>query len=103
MTQLRISEAAALLGVSDDTVRRWIDSGRLTASTDASNRQVVDGVQLAELARANADAARDQLDGGAGQRSSRNHFPRLVTAVISEACTSSPAMKPAQGMSMVSA
>lgn len=83
MTHLRISDAAALLGVSDDTVRRWIDSGRLTAGTDASNRQVVDGVQLAELARANADA-RDQLDGGAGHRSARNHFTGLVTAVVSD-------------------
>ncbi|MDQ3734833.1 MAG: excisionase family DNA-binding protein, partial [Actinomycetota bacterium] len=28
-TSYRISEAAAVLGVSDDTIRRWIDSGRL--------------------------------------------------------------------------
>ncbi len=84
VTQIRISTAAALLGVSDDTVRRWVDSGRLTATTDFSNRQVVDGVQLAELARATADAARGQLDDGAGQRSARNHFTGLVTAVISD-------------------
>ena len=31
MPQFRIREAAELLGVSDDTVRRWIDSGTLPA------------------------------------------------------------------------
>jgi molybdopterin-binding protein len=84
MTQMRISEAAALLGVSDDTVRRWIDSGRLTASLDSSYRQVVDGVELAELARAGHDTALDALDSGAGRRSARNHFTGLVTKVTSD-------------------
>lgn len=84
MTQLRISEAAALLGVSDDTVRRWIDGGRLTATLDSSNRQVVDGVELADVARAGHDTALDALDGGAGLRSARNHFTGLVTKVTSD-------------------
>lgn len=84
MTQMRISEAAALTGVSDDTVRRWIEQGRLSVSTDASNRQVVDGAQLAEVARANADSHLDQLDDGVGRRSARNHFTGLVTKVISD-------------------
>ena len=60
MTEIRISEAATLLGVSDDTVRRWIDQGRLSVGTDASNRQVVPGVELAALARSSADRARDR-------------------------------------------
>lgn len=84
MTHLRISEAAALMGVSDDTVRRWIESGRLSAGVDASNRQVVAGTDLAELARAEHDAARDALDAGAGRRSARNHFTGLVTRVVSD-------------------
>lgn len=84
MTQLRISEAAALTGVSDDTVRRWIDQGKLTVGTDASNRQVVPGAELAELARANAEGSPDQLDAGAGRRSARNHFTGLVTHVLSD-------------------
>nr|WP_300148811.1 TOBE domain-containing protein [Propionicimonas sp.] len=84
MMQLRISEAAALLGVSDDTVRRWIDGGRLTATLDSSNRQVVDGVELADVARAGHDTALDALDGGAGLRSARNHFTGLVTKVTSD-------------------
>jgi molybdopterin-binding protein len=84
MTQIRISEAAALTGVSDDTVRRWIDQGRLTASLDSSNRQVVSGVELAQLAVANADDQLDHLDAGASHRSARNHFTGLVTRVLSD-------------------
>ena len=49
-----MSEAAALLGVSDDTVRRNIDAGKLPSKRDDSNRLVVDGLALAEFARSAA-------------------------------------------------
>ena len=42
---LRISEAAALLGVSDDTVRRMVDSGASTAAPMEAGRRTVDGAQ----------------------------------------------------------
>lgn len=84
MTQLRISEAAALTGVSDDTVRRWIEQGKLKMSLDASNRQVVAGAELAALAGSQADSPLDRLDEGVGRRSARNHFTGLVTRVISD-------------------
>ena len=58
MTGIRIRQAAELLGVSDDTVRRWIDAGLLTAETDASDRKVVDGYALA------SSPAPRQPDGG---------------------------------------
>ncbi|HEX4977469.1 MAG TPA: helix-turn-helix domain-containing protein, partial [Nocardioides sp.] len=50
VTSYRVAEAAAVLGVSDDTVRRWIDHGRLAAATGAGGRTVVAGTDLAALA-----------------------------------------------------
>lgn len=79
MPQLRIAEAARLLGVSDDTVRRWVDSGLLPAWSDASNRKVVDGAALAEIARDHAHAAPDP---SGVKRSARNRLVGLVTDVV---------------------
>jgi len=84
MTQIRISEAALLLAVSDDTVRRWAESGRLTLVRDDSGRQVLDGAQLAALTQELAGGGSDVLDPAAGQRSARNHFTGLVTKVTSD-------------------
>ena len=78
MPQLRIREAAALLGVSDDTARRWADSGRLPTSKDASGRSVVEGVDLAALAVELA-AEPERL-----RVSARNHLPGIVTRVVKD-------------------
>jgi excisionase family DNA binding protein len=45
--KFRIVEAAQILGVSDDTVRRWIDNGQLPGERDPSRRMVIDGAALA--------------------------------------------------------
>ena len=74
MTNLRISEAAELLGVSDDTVRRWIDTGRLTASSDAGPT-TVSGREVADLMR---EAAPELPHLNV---SARNRFPGIVTRV----------------------
>ena len=84
MAQMRISVAASLLGVSDDTLRRWVEAGRLSSSLDEQGRRVVDGAALAALAQELADGAPDGLDGGAGIRSARNHLTGIVTRVTSD-------------------
>lgn len=78
MTMLRVREIAVLLGVSEDTVRRWIERGSLPATTDPSGRTVVEGQAVADLARSRAAAPRD---GVSGSSSARNRFTGLVTAV----------------------
>jgi molybdopterin-binding protein len=81
MPQIRIREAATYLGVSDDSVRRWIEQGVLTSHTDASNRMVVDGYELATFARAHATAAADPSH---VDRSARNRFVGLVTDIVTD-------------------
>ncbi|WP_407107663.1 molybdopterin-binding protein [Rhodococcus aetherivorans] len=81
MTQIRIKDAARLLGVSDDTVRRWIDQGTLPAGKDGAGRKIVDGADLAEFARRQADEAPDLLGVGS---SARNRFAGIVTRVVSD-------------------
>jgi molybdopterin-binding protein len=82
MPTYRISEAAALLGVSDDTVRRWADSGKLPTIREPGARVVVEGRALADFAvEAAADIAR-VADGPIVAQSARNRFPGIVTRVL---------------------
>jgi len=81
MPHLRISEAARLVGVSDDTMRRWIDAESLATVKDESGRALVDGAHVARLARDHAVAPTD-TSGVA--RSARNQFVGIVTAVTAD-------------------
>ena len=79
---IRIREAAELLGVSDDTVRRWIDDDSLPVSNDRAGRKTVDGAALAAFAREHASAApKDPLSIAS---SARNRFAGLVTRVVTD-------------------
>lgn len=49
MTANQVREAADLLGASDDSVRRWIDDGTLSAGRDAAGPIVIAGEVLAEV------------------------------------------------------
>ncbi len=82
MTYLRISEAAGYLGVSDDSVRRWIANGKLHAHQDGAGRQVVEGAEVAALAQAGAEG-RQNLPGELFS-SARNKLNGLVTRIVSD-------------------
>ncbi|MBB2990322.1 molybdopterin-binding protein [Mycolicibacterium iranicum] len=90
MPAIRIRDAAALLGVSDDTVRRWIDGGSLPADKDDSGRKVIDGKILAQFAREHATPPPDPLGTGS---SARNSFAGLVTKVTSDTVMSEVQMQ----------
>ncbi len=79
MPSFRIAEVAELLGVSDDTVRRWIESGRLTATTGSGPR-MVDGAELARFAQDRASVEPVSRNPVVGQ-SARNRLVGLVTEV----------------------
>ncbi len=81
MALFRIRQAAELLGVSDDTVRRWADSGRLQTTPDAAGRLAVDGADLARFAEDVAQNGRDASYRVVGE-SARNRFSGLVTRVL---------------------
>jgi molybdopterin-binding protein len=76
----RLSEAAELLGVSTDTLRRWADAGRIRTTTLPSGRQGIEGTELAAAAQAAADGA----DPGASRQSARNRFRGIVTKVTKD-------------------
>ncbi len=81
MTDFTVKQAAALLGVSDDTLRRWADAGRLTLSGSPAT---VAGAQLAALAQ--ELAAESALDDAfpRSRASARNRVTGIVTKVTKD-------------------
>jgi molybdopterin-binding protein len=77
--QYRIGEAAAMLGVSADTMRRWVDAGRVAAERDEHGHRIVPGEQLAAFARELAKPGAAEAE---GRSSARNRFPGIVTHVV---------------------
>ncbi|MEI8407478.1 MULTISPECIES: TOBE domain-containing protein [unclassified Kribbella] len=78
--KLRISEAASLLGVSDDTVRRWVEQGRLP-SVQAGGRMAIDGGELAAFAQQLAESPEP---GATTAASARNRMRGIVTRVVKD-------------------
>ena len=78
MTDFTVREAAALLGVSDDTVRRWAEAGRLVLTGSPA---IIDGAQLAALAQ---ELAKDPGPWPHARASARNHFTGIVTRVVKD-------------------
>jgi molybdopterin-binding protein len=82
VTQLRISEVAELLRVSDDTVRRWVDQDRLSSTRDAAGRMAISGAELAAFVRAQRHV--DPATEHGPQVSARNRLDGIVTDVRRE-------------------
>jgi molybdopterin-binding protein len=80
MPTFTVGQAAELLGVSPDTVRRWVDTGQITAARSEGGRRRVDG---AALARFCATRAANPTFSSIAE-SARNHFPGLVTKVTKD-------------------
>jgi molybdopterin-binding protein len=83
----RVAEAAEVLGVSNDTLRRWIDAGRLAAAPGPDGRLEIDGRDLARLARSLAErgTAGPEHTGRSATVSARNQLRGIVTAVRKDA------------------
>ncbi len=84
MPSYRVGQAAELLGVSVDTLRRWIDTGRLAADRTDGGQRMIDGVALARFATEIIDERDPDVIVG---RSARNRFPGIVTRVLKDKVT----------------
>jgi len=73
---LRVGEAAELLGVSVDTLRRWEAEGRLPVRRSRGGQRLV---SLADVRR--LQAKRRKRDQRTVTQSARNRFPGVVTRV----------------------
>jgi molybdopterin-binding protein len=76
-----VGEAAGILGVSADTVRRWIDNGSLDATRTVKGRRRIDGVTLAQFAQSLHEGSDPIV---AASESIRNHFTGIVTKVVKD-------------------
>jgi len=81
---IRIGRAAEILGVSVDTVRRWVDAGRLPSTRSDHGQRVIalrDVTGLARERRESGEAGTTAADRRPSATSARNHFPGVVTRV----------------------
>lgn len=74
-------QAATLLGVSDDTVRRWGDSGRVTLHRGANGRTSISGADLVDIMSETAAGAALADAFPTARSSSRNKLTGLVTRI----------------------
>jgi molybdopterin-binding protein len=75
---LRIGEAAARLGVSPDTLRRWAERGRLEVTLTPGGQRTVSQADISRLA---AERRREGAGPPIVAQSARNRFPGVVTRV----------------------
>jgi len=79
MHTMRMSEAASILGVSPDTVRRLADAGKIRSARTRGGQRRVEGLSLAKyLAAQGLPSARERLR----EQSTRNRLPGIVLRVV---------------------
>ena len=81
MSELRISQAAEILGVSVDTVRRLVDSGQLNSHRTGGGHRMIDGVSLARFVTEHTGTPET---GTIIAQSVRNRFPGIITRVVKD-------------------
>ena len=83
MPSFRPSQAAELLGVSVDTVRRWADEGRLQTTKSEGGHRHIDGKDLARFLTENVKT--NEHEGMV--QSARNQFVGIVTRIEQDKLT----------------
>ncbi len=78
MSELSLGDAARAIGVSVDTLRRWVDDGKVDGTRTPGGQRLIDGGALAELASSMAQAPPEHPHSG---QSARNRLPGVVTRV----------------------
>lgn len=81
MVTYRAAQAAELLGVSADTIRRWADAGRIRSTVADDGKRYFEGEDLAKMA---IDTAGAQTPKTPGAQSTRNRFVGIVTRVVKD-------------------
>jgi len=84
VTSFTVREAAALLAVSDDTVRRWADSGRLALQQRDHGPAVIEGAEVAALAQELAAESTLASAFPQSRASARNRITGIVTKVTKD-------------------
>src|SRR5258708_11401620 len=84
MAKYTVADAASILRVSPDTVRRWVDSGRLGGKQAiGGGRAPVHGEALARFSQSLGSSPTVATGASA---SARNRFTGIVTKVIPDKC-----------------
>jgi len=84
MAEFKMGQAAELLGVSVDTVRRWAEAGRLRTRRTSGGQRLVDGAALAKLS---LELAENPEPAAIVGQSARNRFTGVVTRVVKDKVT----------------
>jgi molybdopterin-binding protein len=78
VARIRVGQAAEMLGVSIETLRRWETDGRLRMERSEGGQRLI---EIDEVARLLEERRRRSADRPIVAQSARNRFPGIVTRV----------------------